>query len=71
MDVTITLWVLAGSGVASVALFAAKSLLDQLSGVFDSWRAARRAWRGAPPPAPELCCCQGACALDHSGARPV
>lgn len=71
MDVTITLWVLAGSGVASVALFAAKGLLDQLPGVFDSWRAARRAWRGDPPPALELHSCQGACTLDHADARPV
>lgn len=56
MDVTITLWVLAGSGVASVALFAAKGLLDQLAGVFESWRAAQRAWRGDPPPILELHC---------------
>lgn len=48
MEVTLTLWVLAGSGVASVLLFAAKGLLDQLPGVFDSWHAARRAWRGGP-----------------------
>ncbi|QKM68822.1 hypothetical protein EWI31_17965 [Streptomyces tsukubensis] len=66
MDVTFTLWVLGGSGVASVALFAAKGLLDQLPGVFDSWHAARRAWRGDPPPrSSELQARPGAGALDR------
>lgn len=70
MEVTLTLWVLAGSGVASVALFAAKGLLDQLPGVFDSWHAARRAWRGDPR-STELEPGQSVGALDRSGVTPV
>jgi hypothetical protein len=49
VDSTITLSVLAVSGVVSVALFAIKGLLDQLPGVLNSWHAARRAWLGGHP----------------------
>ncbi|SEB93687.1 hypothetical protein SAMN05428945_1582 [Streptomyces sp. 2224.1] len=49
VDSTLTLSVLAVSGVLSVALFAIKGLLDQLPAVLNSWHAARRAWLGGRP----------------------
>lgn len=71
MEATFTLWVLAGSGVASVALFAAKGLLDQLPGLFDSWHAARRAWRGDPQRSAELRAGRRVSALGDPDAAPV
>ncbi|MEV0534735.1 hypothetical protein [Kitasatospora sp. NPDC050463] len=45
MDSTIILSLLAGAGVLSIFLFAAKGVLDQVPDVLESWGAIRRTWR--------------------------
>ena len=45
MDGNAIIIILAIAGVASVLLFAIKSILDQLPDVFESFRRARDAWK--------------------------
>ncbi|MET8723832.1 hypothetical protein [Streptomyces misionensis] len=44
------LWLLGASGVAAIALFVIKGLLDQLPEVAQSWHRARRAFRSDDRP---------------------
>ncbi|MEV0990933.1 hypothetical protein [Streptomyces sp. NPDC049949] len=46
MGDTLILTILGAGGVAGVAIFALKDILDRLPGLFASWSRVRRAWRG-------------------------